>query len=118
MGYSYDNYPFNGMDEDEYEFYRQEQLLEELHWAEHEQELECKDQAEIDRYWQKLTESGEEQPCGWLKDKYGVSWQIVPIGLNDILQNRDPVKQQRIMKVFLQMKKIDIAALKRAESRK
>jgi len=48
MGYSYDNYPFNGMDEDEYEFYRQEQLLEELHWAEHEQELECKDQAEKD----------------------------------------------------------------------
>ena len=80
--------------------------------------VECKDQAEIDRYWQKLTESGEEQPCGWLKDKYGVSWQIVPIGLNDILQNRDPVKQQRIMKAFLQMKKIDIAALKRAESRK
>ena len=76
--------------------------------------VQCKDQAEIDRYWKKLTEGGEEQPCGWLKDKYGLSWQIVPIELNDILQNPDPVKRQRVMKVFLQMKKIDIAALKRA----
>ena len=76
--------------------------------------VECKDQAEIDRYWLKLTEGGEEQPCGWLKDKYGVSWQIVPTGMNEILLDPDPVKRERVMKVFFQMKKIDIAALKRA----
>ena len=80
--------------------------------------VECKDQAEIDLYWKKLTEGGEEQPCGWLKDKYGVSWQIVPMELNNILQNSDPVKRSRIMKTFLQMKKIDIAALKRAAAGK
>ena len=79
--------------------------------------VECKDQAEIDRYWRKLTEGGEEQPCGWLKDKYGVSWQVVPIGMNDILQDPDQVKRERVMKVFFQMKKIDIAALKRAAAR-
>lgn len=76
--------------------------------------VECEDQPEIDRYWQKLTEGGEEQPCGWLKDKYGLSWQIVPMELNKILQNPDPVKRSKVMKVFLQMKKINIAALKRA----
>jgi predicted 3-demethylubiquinone-9 3-methyltransferase (glyoxalase superfamily) len=76
--------------------------------------VECKDQAEIDRYWQKLTEGGEEQPCGWLKDKFGVSWQIVPSGMNEILQDPDPVKRERVMQVFFHMKKIDIAALERA----
>jgi predicted 3-demethylubiquinone-9 3-methyltransferase (glyoxalase superfamily) len=80
--------------------------------------VECKDQAEIDRYWQKLTEGGEEQPCGWLKDKYDVSWQIVPGGMNEILNDPDPVKRQRVTKVFFQMKKIDIAALKRAAAGK
>ena len=76
--------------------------------------VECKDQAEIDRYWLKLTEGGEEQPCGWLKDRYGLSWQIVPAGLEGIFQDPDPIKRSKVMKVFLQMKKIDIAALKRA----
>jgi predicted 3-demethylubiquinone-9 3-methyltransferase (glyoxalase superfamily) len=80
--------------------------------------VQCKDQAEIDRYWAKLTEGGEEQPCGWLKDKYGVSWHIVPMELNEILQNPDPVKRSKVMKVFLQMKKINIAALKRAAAGK
>ena len=75
--------------------------------------VQCKDQVEIDRYWQMLTEGGEEQPCGWLKDKYGLSWQIVPMELNEILQNPDQIKRSKVMRVFLQMRKIDTLALKR-----
>ena len=62
--------------------------------------VQCKDQAEIDRYWQKLSEGGEEQPCGWLKDKYGLSWQIVPMELNEMLQNPNQVKRQGVMRSF------------------
>jgi predicted 3-demethylubiquinone-9 3-methyltransferase (glyoxalase superfamily) len=76
--------------------------------------VECRDQAEIDRYWDRLIEGGEEQPCGWLKDKFGVSWQIVPAGMNEILQDQDQLKRERVMKAFFQMKKIDVAALKAA----
>ncbi|MEL7562180.1 VOC family protein [Dehalogenimonas sp. 4OHTPN] len=76
--------------------------------------VECKDQAEIDRYWDRLIEDGEEQPCGWLKDRFGVSWQIVPSGMKDVLQDPDLVKRERVMKAFFQMKKIDVAALKAA----
>ncbi len=69
----------------------------------------CKDQAEIDNYWEKLTEGGEEGQCGWLKDRYGVSWQIVPSILSGLLG--DPEKSERVTKVFLQMKKFDIEKL-------
>jgi predicted 3-demethylubiquinone-9 3-methyltransferase (glyoxalase superfamily) len=74
----------------------------------------CDGQPEVDRFWQKLTAGGEEQPCGWLKDKYGLSWQVVPAMLDEMLYDPDPVKAERVMKVFLEMKKIDIQALKRA----
>ena len=76
--------------------------------------VNCETQAEIDRLWQKLTAGGEESMCGWLKDKYGLSWQISPTVLNKYLTDPDPVKAERVMKVFLQMKKIDISALKKA----
>jgi predicted 3-demethylubiquinone-9 3-methyltransferase (glyoxalase superfamily) len=69
--------------------------------------IECKDQAEIDRYWAALTEGGEEGPCGWLKDRFGVSWQVNPAGIGDLIQH--PGAMQAMMK----MKKIDLAALKR-----
>lgn len=71
-------------------------------------------QAEIDRLWSALTEGGEEQPCGWLKDRYGVSWQIVPPILGTLLTDENPVKAQRVMEAMLQMKKIDIQALQDA----
>ena len=76
--------------------------------------VECKDQPEIDDYWAKLTAGGEESVCGWLKDKYGVSWQIVPTGFDKLVNDSDPVRSERVMSVFFKMKKIDIAALKRA----
>ena len=72
----------------------------------------CDDQEEIDYYWDKLTDGGEESVCGWLKDKYGVSWQVVPNILKDLLQ--DPSRADRVTKVFMQMKKFDIAKLKEA----
>ncbi len=78
--------------------------------------VNCKTQEEIDRLWEKLSEGGDEkaQQCGWLKDKYGLSWQIVPAVLGEMLQDRDPKKSERVMKAMLQMKKIDIKALKEA----
>ncbi len=78
--------------------------------------VNCKTQEEIDRLWEKLSEGGDEkaQQCGWLKDKYGLSWQIVPAVLGEMLQDRDPKKSERVMKAMLQMKKIDIRALKEA----
>jgi predicted 3-demethylubiquinone-9 3-methyltransferase (glyoxalase superfamily) len=77
-------------------------------------EVECKDQAEVDRYWEALTEGGEEGPCGWLKDKFGLSWQIVPRRLNELLADPDKEKSQRAMAAMLQMKKLDVAELERA----
>ncbi|MBX2968683.1 MAG: VOC family protein [Cyclobacteriaceae bacterium] len=74
--------------------------------------VDCETQEEIDYYWNKLTESGEESMCGWLKDQFGVSWQIVPAILPDLM--RDPVKGQRVVQAFLKMKKFDIEALKKA----
>ncbi len=74
----------------------------------------CKTQEEVDELWEKLTEGGEEGPCGWLKDKYGVSWQINPTVLGELLSDPDPVKSQRVMQAMLQMKKIDIEGLKKA----
>jgi len=76
--------------------------------------VDCKTQAEVDELWEKLPEGGEEGPCGWLKDKYGLSWQIVPTVLGEMLNDPDPAKAQRVMKAMLQMPKIAIAGLKQA----
>ncbi|MEV8565355.1 VOC family protein [Streptomyces sp. NPDC051322] len=76
--------------------------------------ITCADQEEVDRYWSKLSEGGEEGPCGWLKDKYGLSWQVVPDGMNDLLGDPDNARGQRAMKAMLGMKKIDMAALQAA----
>lgn len=74
----------------------------------------CETQTEIDYYWEKLTEGGEEGPCGWLKDKFGVSWQIVPSILPAYLADEDSTKSQRVTAAYLQMQKFDIATLKNA----
>ena len=76
--------------------------------------VHCRTQKEIDYLWDKLSEGGEIEQCGWLKDKYGVSWQIVPMVLIEMLQVKDVKKSERVMKAMLQMKKIDIASLKKA----
>jgi len=77
-------------------------------------QIRCDDQKEVDYFWAKLTDDGEEGPCGWLKDRYGLSWQVVPKVLFEMLVDPDQAKSQRVMRAFLQMKKFDIAALKRA----
>jgi predicted 3-demethylubiquinone-9 3-methyltransferase (glyoxalase superfamily) len=77
-------------------------------------QVRCKDQEEVDEFWSKLSEGGEEGPCGWLKDRFGVSWQIVPTALPELLADPDPEKSERVMKAMLEMKKIDIDALERA----
>src|SRR5258706_1896087 len=71
--------------------------------------VNCKTQAEVDGFWAKLSDGGEEGPCGWLKDKYGLSWQINPTILDEMLSDPDPAKAQRVMQAMLKMKKIDIA---------
>jgi predicted 3-demethylubiquinone-9 3-methyltransferase (glyoxalase superfamily) len=76
--------------------------------------VKCRTQKEVDRLYDGLVAGGEAQPCGWLKDKYGVSWQIVPVALGRMLRDKDPRRVERVMKALLEMKKIDIAALKRA----
>ena len=76
--------------------------------------VSCKDQDEVDTYWSKLSEGGEEGPCGWLKDRYGLSWQIVPTALNELLGEPDREKSQRVMSAMLNMRKIEIAELERA----
>lgn len=77
--------------------------------------VSCDTQEEVDYYWTKLTENGgEESMCGWLKDKYGLSWQIVPTALGDLLSDPDPAKAQRVMQAMLQMRKIDIKTLEQA----
>ena len=76
--------------------------------------VNCETQEEVDEFWEKLSEGGEESQCGWLKDKYGLSWQIVPTVLVEMLQDKDASKSQRVMKAMLQMKKIDIKTLKQA----
>jgi predicted 3-demethylubiquinone-9 3-methyltransferase (glyoxalase superfamily) len=79
-------------------------------------QVHCETQKEIDYYWEKLTEGGDRkvQQCGWLKDKYGVSWQIVPVVLGKMLQDKDTMKSDRVMKALLQMRKLDIMTLERA----
>ncbi|VVB51851.1 3-demethylubiquinone-9 3-methyltransferase [uncultured archaeon] len=76
--------------------------------------VNCETQEEVDRLWEKLSEGGEKGRCGWLKDRYGVSWQIVPVVLGEMLRDADPKKSERVMKAMLQMDKIDIKTLKRA----
>jgi predicted 3-demethylubiquinone-9 3-methyltransferase (glyoxalase superfamily) len=77
-------------------------------------EITCKDQAEVDYYWERLSEGGEEGPCGWLKDRYGLSWQVVPEGMEELFADEDPARAQRAMQAMLQMRKLDIAALRSA----
>jgi predicted 3-demethylubiquinone-9 3-methyltransferase (glyoxalase superfamily) len=76
--------------------------------------VDCATQAEVDELWEKLSEGGEKGQCGWLKDKYGLSWQIVRSALGEMLQDKDAEKSRRVMNAMLQMEKIDIEGLKRA----
>lgn len=79
-------------------------------------QVSCDTQEEVDHFWDRLTEGGDEnaQQCGWLKDKFGVSWQVVPVALHELLSDPDPVRSQRATKAMLQMKKFDIEAMRRA----
>jgi predicted 3-demethylubiquinone-9 3-methyltransferase (glyoxalase superfamily) len=74
----------------------------------------CESQDEVDTYWSKLSEGGEEGPCGWLKDRFSLSWQIVPTRLPELLEDPDREKSQRVMAAMLEMRKIDVEALERA----
>ncbi len=76
--------------------------------------VNCETQEEVDELWEKLSEGGEESQCGWLKDKFGLSWQIIPSALGEMLNHPDPVKARRAMQAMLQMSKIDIARLQQA----
>ena len=76
--------------------------------------VNCQTQEEVDEYWEKLSAGGQEVQCGWLKDKYGLSWQIVPTIIGEMLSDPDPKKAERVMKAMLQMKKIDIKGLEQA----
>jgi predicted 3-demethylubiquinone-9 3-methyltransferase (glyoxalase superfamily) len=79
-------------------------------------QIACETQAEIDYFWRKLSDGGEEGPCGWLKDKFGLSWRVVPAILPHLLTDDDKAKSERTMSALLQMKKLDIAALQRAHA--
>jgi predicted 3-demethylubiquinone-9 3-methyltransferase (glyoxalase superfamily) len=76
--------------------------------------VNCETQKEVDHFWEKLSEGGEKSRCGWLKDKFGVSWQIVPTVLGKMMQDKDPQKAGRVMQAMLQMDKIDIKTLQQA----
>jgi predicted 3-demethylubiquinone-9 3-methyltransferase (glyoxalase superfamily) len=76
--------------------------------------VNCETQQEVDTLWERLLEGGEESQCGWLKDKYGLSWQIIPTALSELLEDPDPEKANRVMRAMLEMIKIDIAELRRA----
>ena len=73
--------------------------------------INCADQDEVDRYWAALTDGGEEVQCGWLKDRYGLSWQVCPVGMAELLGDPDPGRSQRAMQAMLGMKKLELAAL-------
>ena len=77
-------------------------------------QVTCETQEEIDYYWERLTEGGEEGPCGWLKDRYGLSWQVTPTGMEQMLNDPDPERTNRAMRAMLGMRKIDIGALRSA----
>jgi predicted 3-demethylubiquinone-9 3-methyltransferase (glyoxalase superfamily) len=76
--------------------------------------VDCETQAEVDELWEKLSAGGAEVQCGWLKDKFGLSWQIIPRTFMELMQDKDPVKSQRVFQAMLQMTKLDTEALKRA----
>lgn len=76
--------------------------------------VNCETQSEVDEFWEKLSEGGEESQCGWLKDKYGVSWQIVPTALGQLMSGGDPNKSKRVMDALLKMRKLDINVLRQA----
>src|SRR3954449_4992222 len=76
-------------------------------------QIMCADQAEVDHYWNRLSEGGEEGPCGWLKDRFGVSWQVVPTRLIELQQDPDPARRQRAVEAMLRMKRLVIADLDR-----
>lgn len=76
--------------------------------------ISCKDQQEVDYYWEKLTQGGEESMCGWLKDKYGLWWQVIPDALGELMSGKDTVRSQRAMEAMLKMHRIDIAMLQQA----
>ena len=80
--------------------------------------VNCETQAEVDELWEKLTEGGEESRCGWLKDKFGLSWQIIPAALGEMLGDKDPEKAGRVMQAMLKMNKIDVKGLKQAYDQK
>jgi len=80
--------------------------------------VNCRTQEEVDELWEKLSKGGEKGQCGWLKDKYGLSWQIVPTVLGEMLQDKDAEKSERVMKALLQMNKIDIKTLKQAHEQR
>jgi predicted 3-demethylubiquinone-9 3-methyltransferase (glyoxalase superfamily) len=77
-------------------------------------QIDCETQEEVDRYWERLSEGGEEGPCGWLKDRFGLSWQVVPTGMGELLGDPDPERARRATQAMLGMRKLDIAALRRA----
>ena len=77
-------------------------------------QVHCETQVEVDYFWSKLTQGGEEGPCGWLKDKYGLSWQVVPAAIPKMMTDPDRAKSARVMNAFMKMKKLDIATLERA----
>jgi len=76
--------------------------------------VNCETQDEVDEFWEKLSEGGEQGPCGWLKDKYGLSWQVVPTMLGELIRDADPAKSNRVMAAMLQMGKLEIEPLRRA----
>lgn len=76
--------------------------------------VNCETQQEVDELWEKLSEGGEKQRCGWLKDKYGLSWQVIPSALSEMLHDKDAAKSSRVMKAMMQMDKIDIKILRQA----
>ena len=77
-------------------------------------QISCETQDEVDYYWERLTEGGEESQCGWLKDRYGLSWQVVPTGMEEVFSDPDPERAKRAMKAMLEMRKLDIEALRSA----
>ena len=78
--------------------------------------VKCENQQEVDDYWNKLVDGGQPQQCGWVKDKFGLSWQIIPNALGELIGDKDPAKSQRVLEAMLQMKKIDVAQLQAAHA--
>jgi predicted 3-demethylubiquinone-9 3-methyltransferase (glyoxalase superfamily) len=77
-------------------------------------QITCETQADVDYYWDRLTDGGEEGPCGWLKDRYGLSWQVVPTGMDELFADPDPQRAERAMRAMFDMRKLDVAALRAA----